>query len=209
METCGELLTAMLWGAHDSGVERAMRAVQREFFVPAAQRHHAAEDAALPIGCQQTISQPSLVAHMTAQLGLTPHSRVLEIGTGSGYQTAILAELASEVFTIERIPQLASEARERLTRLGYRNIQFRLGDGALGWPGNAPFDAIIVTAAAPQMPAALLEQLKPGGRMVAPIGSVAEDNQTLFLYEKERDGAVKSRELCAVRFVPLITDQSS
>jgi protein-L-isoaspartate(D-aspartate) O-methyltransferase len=198
----------MLWGGRDPRIERAMSAVKREFFVPDAQRRHAAEDAALPIGCEQTISQPSLVAHMTENLALTPHSRVLEIGTGSGYQTAILAELASEVFTIERIPELADEAHARLAKLGYRNIQFRIGDGALGWPEDAPYDAIIVTAAAPVLPPALLEQLKRGGRMVVPVGSVDDDNQMLMLCEKDRDDRVTQRELCAVRFVPLISDSA-
>ncbi len=183
-----------------------MRAVRREFFVPATQRRHADEDTALPIGCDQTISQPSLVARMTGELALTAHSRVLEIGTGSGYQTAILAEIASEVFTIERIPELADAARQRLATLGYRNLQFRTGDGALGWPEAAPFDAIIVTAAAENVPAALIEQLKPGGRMVVPVGSVRVDNQLLFRIEKDRDGTIAQHELFGVRFVPLIRD---
>lgn len=196
----------MLWGARHSAVQRAMHAVRRELFVPEPQRRHAAADSALPIGCDQTISQPSLVAQMTEQLHLTGRSRVLEIGTGSGFQTAILAEIAREVFTIERIAALANEARQRLGGLGYRNIHFRLGDGALGWPEAAPFDAIIVTAAAPALPPALVEQLKPGGRMVAPVGSAADDNQVLLLIEKDRAGLVKQRELCAVRFVPLVTD---
>lgn len=196
----------MLWGARHSSVERAMRAVRRELFVPASQRRRAAEDSALPIGCEQTISQPSLVAQMTEQLQLSARSRVLEIGTGSGYQTAILAEIAAEVFTVERIAALANEARQRLTSLGYRNVHLRTGDGALGWPEAAPFDAIIVTAAAPTLPPALVEQLRPGGRMVAPVGSAADDNQVLLLIEKDRDGAVTRRELCAVRFVPLISE---
>jgi protein-L-isoaspartate(D-aspartate) O-methyltransferase len=183
-----------------------MRAVNRELFVPVSQRRHASEDSALPIGCDQTISQTSLVARMTEQLHLTPHGRVLEIGTGSGYQTAILAEIAAEVFTIERISELASSAQERLKTLGYRNIQFRTGDGALGWPEEAPFDAIIVTAAPPTLPPRLVEQLKPGGRMIAPVGGIEDDNQILLLVEKTQDGVVTQRELCDVRFVPLISD---
>jgi protein-L-isoaspartate(D-aspartate) O-methyltransferase len=196
----------MLWGAGHARVLRAMREVRREYFVPASQRSHAGEDTALPIECEQTISQPSLVGQMTAELRLTSHSRVLEIGTGSGYQTAILAEIAAEVFTVERIPELANAAQLRLQNLGYRNIHFRTGDGALGWASHAPFDAIIVTAAAPSLPPALLEQLDAGGRMVAPIGSVADDNQVLNLFVKDRTGAVAERTLCAVRFVPLVSD---
>jgi protein-L-isoaspartate(D-aspartate) O-methyltransferase len=197
----------MFWGGYRAVVERAMQAVRREFFVSPDQRAHAACDTPLPIGSAQTISQPSLVAHMTEQLHLDAHSRVLEIGTGSGYQTAILAEIASHVFTIERLPELASPARERLAKLGYRNIHFRVGDGALGWPEEAPFDAIIVTAAAETMPAPLVAQLRVGGRLVAPIGSLAEDNQVLVLVEKASSGTVAERSLGPVRFVPLISDQ--
>jgi protein-L-isoaspartate(D-aspartate) O-methyltransferase len=180
--------------------------VRRVEYIPADQHQHAAEDTALPIECAQTISQPSLVAFMTDQLALDATSRVLEIGTGSGYQTAILAEIAAEVFTIERIPDLAELAHERLREMGYRNIHFRTGDGALGWPEEAPFDAIIVTAAPEQMPPALVDQLRPGGRLVAPIGSTNEDNQVLILVEKDRAGAVSQRELGEVRFVPLISE---
>jgi protein-L-isoaspartate(D-aspartate) O-methyltransferase len=130
---------------------------------------------------------------------------VLEIGTGSGFQTAILAELAQEVFTIERIVELARAAEARLRGLGYRNIRFRVGDGALGWPEEAPFDAIIVTAAPERMPEAWIEQLQPGGRLVAPVGCAATDSQVLVLVEKDRDGVVLQRELCPVRFVPLVS----
>jgi protein-L-isoaspartate(D-aspartate) O-methyltransferase len=193
-------------GRYQPQVERAMRAVPRERFVPAAQRAHATEDTALPIEHDQTISQPSLVAYMTDQLALHAGSRVLEIGTGSGYQTAILAEIAGEVFTIERIPALATLARRRLQELGYENIHFRIGDGALGWSEAAPFDAVIVTAAPERLPPALLDQLVPGGRLVAPIGSASEDDQVLMLMEKDRDGVVARRELGPVRFVPLISE---
>ena len=196
----------MWWSVDQSRVERAMREVRRENFVPAPQRSHASEDTALPIGWQQTISQPSLVARMTQELGLTSKSRVLEIGTGSGYQTAILAEVAAEVYTIERLLELAVEAEARLKNLGYRNVHFRVGDGALGWPEDAPFDAIIVTAAPERLPQMLVEQLAPGGRLVAPIGSVLDDSQVLILLEKDLKGAVTQRELCAVRFVPLVSD---
>jgi protein-L-isoaspartate(D-aspartate) O-methyltransferase len=196
----------MHWGVHGSRVDRAMREVRRELFVPAGQRARAGEDNALPIGWDQTVSQPSLVAYMTEQLGVTAQSRVLEIGTGSGYQTAILAEIVEAVFTIERIPELAATARARLESLGYRNIHFRTGDGALGWPEAAPFDAVIVTAAPPTLPPALVEQLQRGGRLVAPVGSMSNDDQMLVLVEKDRDGGTTQRELVAVRFVPLVSD---
>ena len=197
----------MMWSVNQSRVDRAMHQVNRVHFVPVAQRAHAADDTALPIGWEQTISQPSLVARMTEELQLTSQSRVLEIGTGSGYQTAILAELAATVYTIERLPELATAAEVRLGSLGYRNIRFRIGDGALGWPEAAPFDAIIVTAAPERLPSALVEQLAMGGRLVAPIGSTSADNQVLFLVEKDRDGTVVQRELFAVRFVPLVSDR--
>lgn len=187
-------------------VGRAVRAVRRVEFLPAAQRRHAAEDNALPIGYAQTISQPSLVAFMTEQLELAEHHRVLEIGTGSGYQTALLAEIAAAVFTIERIPDLATAAAARLQRLGYRNIHFRTGDGALGWPEQAPFDAIIVTAAPEVLPPALVDQLAPGGRLVVPVGSVAADRQVLLLVEKSSAGTISQRDLGPVRFVPLVRD---
>ena len=186
-------------------VARAIRAVQREFFLPREQRAHAHEDTPLPIGFEQTISQPSLVAAMTAELAPTPHSRVLEIGTGSGFQTAILAEIAGEVFTIERVPELAEGARRRLAELHYRNIHFRHGDGALGWLEATPFDRIMVTAAARKIPAPLLEQLARGGRLVIPVGPSAEE-QMLLLVVRAADGQLQTRELCAVRFVPLVSE---
>ena len=195
----------MAWDGIQSRGERAMRAVPRDQFLPPAERRHAQDDTALPIGWNQTISQPSLVARMTEELELNADSRVLEIGTGSGFQTAILAELAQEVFTIERIPELAQAAEARLHAMGYRNIRFRIGDGTPGWPEEAPFNAIIVTAAPEQMPPAWIEQLEPGGRLVAPVGSVAADSQVLMLVEKDRDGEVLQRELCPVRFVPLVS----
>lgn len=195
----------MKWGDNRAVVDRAMGAVRREAFLPDAQRAHAREDAPLPIGYAQTISQPSLVGFMTRELDVTPETRVLEIGTGSGYQTAILAELARTVYTIERLPELAESAHERLTKLGYRNIQFRVGDGALGWPEDAPFDRIMVTAAARTLPRALTEQLAPGGRLVAPVGA-HEDDQVLLLIEKDAAGVLTERELCPVRFVPLVSE---
>jgi protein-L-isoaspartate(D-aspartate) O-methyltransferase len=186
-------------------VVRAMRAVPREQFVPRDLLAQAHRDKPLPIGHDQTISQPSLVAFMTAQLALTPLSRVLEIGTGSGYQTAILAELAAEVFSIERIPELSAAAKQRLTMLGYKNIALRIDDGAHGWPEAVPFDAIMLTAAAHEIPHRLLAQLKIGGRLVAPEGE-ANESQTLLLVEKTPTGDIRRFDLGAVRFVPLVTE---
>lgn len=188
-------------------VERAMRAVPRVSFVPPAWRARAETDEPLPIGFGQTISQPSLVGHMIDELAIGPQSRVLEIGTGSGYETAVLAELAAEVFTIERLPVLAETAQERLEHLNYHNIRCRTGDGATGWPEAAPFDAIVVSAAADTVPPALIEQLKNGGRLVVPIGP-AHGEQVLMRLDKEADGTMQWRELCSVRFVPLVTDTS-
>jgi protein-L-isoaspartate(D-aspartate) O-methyltransferase len=189
-------------------VVRAMRAVPREQFVPPDLVPLARKDKPLPIGYDQTISQPSLVAFMTAQLALTPHSRVLEIGTGSGYQTAILAELAGEVFSIERIPALSATAKQRLAMLGYKNIVLRIDDGAHGWPEAVPFDAIILTAAAPEIPHRLMAQLKIGGRLVAPEGG-SDESQTLLLVEKTLGGDLRRFDLGAVRFVPLVSDDTS
>ncbi|HEV8072725.1 MAG TPA: protein-L-isoaspartate(D-aspartate) O-methyltransferase [Opitutaceae bacterium] len=187
-----------------AGVARAMRAVPREQFLSRDLWSQAHKDKALPIGHDQTISQPSLVAFMTAQLALTSFSRVLEIGTGSGYQTAILAELAGEVFSIERIPELSLAAQQRLAMLGYKNIALRIDDGAHGWPEAVPFDAILLTAAAHEIPPRLLAQLKIGGRLVAPEGE-SDESQTLLLVEKTPAGDIRRFELGAVRFVPLIT----
>jgi protein-L-isoaspartate(D-aspartate) O-methyltransferase len=187
-----------------ASVDRAVRAVQRELFLPPEERRHVHEDTPLPIGFDQTISQPSLVAHMTEQLEPDAHSRVLEIGTGSGYQTAILAEIAEEVFTVERIFELAERARRLLDDLHYRNVRFRVGDGALGWPEAAPFDRIMVTAAARTLPGELLRQLGPGGILIAPAGRT-KDEQMLYRVEKSVDGQLRERELFPVRFVPLVT----
>ena len=158
-------------GLHDERVLAAMERVPRHLFVPSAQRHSAYEDGPFPIGYGQTISQPYMVALMTQQLRLTPDSRVLEIGTGSGYQAAVLAELAARVWTVEREPELAQRAEELLLRLGYENVRVIVSDGSLGYPADAPYDAIIVTAAAPSVPDALRDQLAPRGRMVIPIAS--------------------------------------
>jgi len=186
----------------DSATLRAMLSVPRHEFVPADLRTSAYADFPLPIGYGQTISQPYIVAFMTEQLGLTPRSRVLEVGTGSGYQAAVLAEIAAEVYTIEIVAPLAEAAAARLQRLGYGRVHVRTGDGYNGWPEAAPFDAIIVTAAAGFVPPPLVEQLRPGGRMVIPVGS-AGGVQNLMLIQKSADGATTTRTLMAVRFVPL------
>ena len=185
-------------------IDQALRRVSRSAFVPVQWRERAGEDRPLPIGCGQTTSQPSLVAYMTEQLALTPKSRVLEVGTGSGFQTAILAEIAAQVFTVELLPELAASARERLDRLGYRNVSYRTGDGAEGWPGEAPFDAIIVTAAGRILPPALIAQLRPGGRLLAPLGP-PEGEQMLVLVETQQNGEWRRRDLCSVWFVPLVS----
>jgi protein-L-isoaspartate(D-aspartate) O-methyltransferase len=180
----------------------AMRRAPRHAFVPADLRDRAYDDRPLPIGYGQTISQPYIVALMTDLLRLAPRSRVLEIGTGSGYQAAVLAELGHQVHTIEIVPGLAEQAAKRLSDLGYDTVRVREGDGYFGWPDAAPFDAIVVTAAAPQIPPPLLEQLKPGGRMVIPIGA-AFLTQQLMLIEKLADGTIRTEALLPVAFVPL------
>jgi len=184
-------------------VLRAMRTVPREEFVPEALRSAAYDDRALPIDCGQTISQPAVVAYMTEQLRLERGDRVLEIGTGSGYQAAVLAEIAARVHTIERLPALAGAAAARLARLGYRNVEVRVGDGTRGWPEAAPFNAIMVTAAAADIPPALVAQLAVGGRMIMPVGD-PEGAQVLMLVERPAGGTPVWRELWPVRFVPLI-----
>jgi protein-L-isoaspartate(D-aspartate) O-methyltransferase len=191
-------------GSHelDPKVSDVLAKVPRERFVPPDLAAHAYDNRPLPIGHGQTISQPLIVAVMTHVLRLQPSSRVLEVGTGSGYQTAILAELAAEVVTVEVVEALAAGARARLEALGYRNIAFRIGDGAAGCPEKAPFDAILVAAAAPSIPPALLEQLRPGGRLVIPLGRDPA-SQELLLVEKDAEGAVKERHLFPVAFVPL------
>ena len=189
-------------GITDSATLRAMRTVPRHLFVPDDRRALAYANRPLPIGNDQTISQPFIVAYMTAQLHLTPRSRVLEVGTGSGYQAAVLAEIAAEVYTIEIVVPLADSAAARLARLGYGRVHTRTGDGYLGWPEAAPFDAIIVTAAADSVPPPLVAQLRPGGRMVIPVGT-AGTVQMLTLIEKAADGRTAKRSLLPVRFVPL------
>lgn len=186
----------------DPRVAQSLLNTPRHEFVAPGQRSVAYQNRPLPIGHGQTISQPFIVAIMTDLLRLEPGARVLEIGTGSGYQAAVLAPLAREVYTIEIIPELAAQAAARLRRLGYTNIQSRVGDGYYGWPERAPFDAIIVTAAPTQIPPPLVQQLAPGGRMVIPVGSRFH-TQSLLLVEKDPDGTIHSRQLLPVQFVPL------
>jgi protein-L-isoaspartate(D-aspartate) O-methyltransferase len=177
----------------------ALRKVPRHLFVPEASASQAYSDFPLPIGQGQTISQPYIVAFMTEALGLRGGEKVLEIGTGSGYQAAVLGEIAGRVYTIEIVPELAAQARERLARLGYRNVEVRAGDGYLGWPEAAPFDAIMVTAAAPRIPEPLKEQLKDGGRLVIPVG---DEYQELIVVTR-RGSSYDERRVLAVRFVPM------
>jgi protein-L-isoaspartate(D-aspartate) O-methyltransferase len=187
-------------------VMEAMAKVPRHEFVPSTERRNAYANRPLPIGMGQTISQPFIVALMTDFMEVRPGDRVLEIGTGSGYQAAVLAELAGTVYTVEIVESLAREAQERLKRLGYRNVVTRIGDGYLGWPEQAQFDAIMVTAAPREVPQPLLDQLKPGGRLVVPVGGQSA-GQSLLLMEKQPDGTVTRRTVLAVRFVPL-TDKA-
>ncbi len=177
----------------------AMEKVPRHLFVPDTLRAQAYDDYPLPIGEQQTISQPYIVALMTSLLDLEGDEKVLEIGTGSGYQAAVLAEVAGEVYTIEILEPLAERARTTLAALGYRNVHLRMGDGFAGWPEQAPFDAIVVTAAPPQVPQPLLDQLKVGGRLVIPVGRFFQD---LLVYTRTQDGFDK-RNVIPVRFVPM------
>jgi protein-L-isoaspartate(D-aspartate) O-methyltransferase len=186
-------------GVTDARVLEAMRKVERHLFVPEALRAEAYADRALPIAHGQTISQPYIVALMTELAALRPTARVLEVGTGSGYQAAVLAVLVREVYTIEIVEPLAAEARERLRRLGHANVFVRAGDGYRGWPEKAPFDAILVTAAPPEIPAPLLEQLAPGGRLVAPVG---RDRQELVVVERTERG-LSRRAVIPVTFVPM------
>ena len=188
-------------GAIDPAVLQAMRIVPRHEFVPEEEQRRAYQDMPLPIGYGQTISQPFIVALMTDLLDLKPGATVLEIGTGSGYQAAVLAPLAARVFTIEIVPELGASARAKLQRLGYGNVETKVADGYYGWPEAAPFDGIVVTAAASHIPPPLIEQLKPGGRMVIPIGG-AFAAQHLMLVEKLPDGGITTRQLLPVAFVP-------
>jgi len=196
----------MARGIHEERVLAAMAKVPREEFVPADERAAAYTDHPLPIGYDQTISQPYIVAFMTEQLHPKASDRVLEIGTGSGYQAAVLAELVAEVHTIEIAEPLARNAEATLARLGYKNVHVKVGDGYKGWPEHAPFDAIIVTAAPDHVPEPLVQQLKEGGRMVIPVGGAIA--QQLNVFEK-RGGALKQIAALPVNFVPLTRDPAS
>ncbi len=190
-------------GIKDERVLTTMAKVPREEFVPADARVDAYEDGPLPIGYDQTISQPYIVAFMTEQLRLKPSDRLLEIGSGSGYQAAVLAELVTDVYTIEIVEPLAKTAEATLQRLGYKNVHLRVGDGYQGWPEEAPFDAIIVTCAPDKVPQPLLDQLKDDGRMVIPVGE--RFAQQLYLLEK-KNGQLKESATLPVRFVPMVRE---
>jgi protein-L-isoaspartate(D-aspartate) O-methyltransferase len=189
-------------GIRDTRVLRAIEQVPRELFVDEAFADHAYQDIALPIECGQTISQPFVVAFMTERLELDPRHKVLEIGTGSGYQAAVLSHLCRRVYTVERWRELQKAAEQRLAQLKINNVTTIIGDGWLGWPPQAPFDRIIVTAAALDAPAALLDQLKEGGRMIIPLGET-RDAQSLVQIDKTEEGLVET-PLLPVRFVPLV-----
>jgi protein-L-isoaspartate(D-aspartate) O-methyltransferase len=191
-------------GIRDQAILRAMRRIPRESFLPSAQRGNAYRDRPLPLGYGQTISQPYVVALMLSKLQLQGAERVLEIGTGSGYQTALLSELAGEVYSIEVVPELAATARDTLLALGCERVRTRVGDGRHGWPQAAPFATIIVSAAPPTIPEALVEQLADGGRMVIPVGGAG----TQDLYLLTRHGPrVERKKLLPVRFVPLLATE--
>ncbi|MCK5340579.1 MAG: protein-L-isoaspartate(D-aspartate) O-methyltransferase [Desulfobulbaceae bacterium] len=197
--TCGLTGKAAL----NERVREALRQVPRHAFVPSAMKPFAYDNNPLPIGHGQTISQPYIVALMSDLLETQEDHVVLEIGTGCGYQAAVLSRLVSKVYTIEIIPTLGNEANERLQRLGYTNIEMRIGDGYNGWEEHAPFDGIIGTAAASDLPPPLLQQLKPGGRMVIPVG-LPHARQDLILLVKEEDGSITERDILPVAFVPFI-----
>jgi len=184
----------------DPNVLRAMQEVPRHEFVPDTMKKYAYNDEPLPIGEGQTISQPYIVAYMTEALKLRKSHRVLEVGTGSGYQTAVLAEIAGQVFSVEIVASLSLRAQATLSRLGYDNIQFKTGDGTLGWPESAPYDAVIVTAAPAMVPSALEDQLQIGGRMIVPVGEASQD--LVLLYKEKRK--TKRKTMIAVRFVPMV-----
>jgi protein-L-isoaspartate(D-aspartate) O-methyltransferase len=190
-------------GIRNPDVLRVMRQTPRHLFVPEPMRSSAYEDHPVPIGYGQTISQPYIVALMTELLEPHKDAKVLEIGTGSGYQAAALAPLVRHVYTIEIVRELAESSSALLKTLGYENVTVRWGDGYLGWPEEAPFDRIIVTAAPPELPQTLIEQLKPGGKLVAPVGS-SVFGQDLIVVEKTRDGKIRRRSVIPVMFVPMV-----
>jgi len=190
-------------GISDERVLEAIRGLSRADFVPESLRASATQDSPLPIGHGQTISQPFIVAYMTQALALQPGERVLEIGTGSGYQAAVLARMGVEVYTVEVLPELARSARERLERLGLGHIHFRLGDGTAGWPEAAPFDAILGTAAPEELPPALYHQLRPGGRLLVPVGPQKGHQELIRVTRPPRGQVPEVEKLLAVRFVPM------
>ena len=192
-------------GIRDDAVLEVMRSVERHNFVPENYRDRAYSDGPLPIGHGQTISQPYIVAFMTEQLQVSSQHKVLEIGTGSGYQAAILGELAKHVFTIEIIPELAEDAKNILNHLSYKNITVRAGDGYKGWPDKAPFERIMVTAAPTEVPQELIDQLAPGGRMILPVGAQFLV-QYLWVIEKDDEGTVTKEKILPVRFVPMVKE---
>jgi protein-L-isoaspartate(D-aspartate) O-methyltransferase len=202
-----ELMREVAMDVRDVRVLDVMGRLPRHFFVPRVSVRRAYENRPMPIGYGQTISQPTIVAIMTEALELTGRERVLEIGSGSGYQAAILAELASEVFTIELVPALAEETRARLQRLGYANVHVRAGDGHLGWPEHAPFDRIVATAAPEEVPRALLDQLSETGILVLPVGP-RDWAQSLLRYRKH-DGRLSREDLCGVQFVPMLSGRAT
>jgi protein-L-isoaspartate(D-aspartate) O-methyltransferase len=193
-------------GVSSPRVLRAMEQVPRHLFVPASERGQAYEDHPLPIGGGQTISQPYIVALMTALLDLPPGARVLEIGTGSGYQAAVLSRVAAQVYSVEIVAELGARARHTLARLGYGNVHVRIGDGYRGWPEAAPFDGILLTAAPHAAPPPLVAQLKPGGRMVLPVGGFDQD---LLVVTKNADGTTRQEKVLPVRFVPMTGEAES
>ena len=187
-------------GVRDERVLSALERVPRESFIPGDLRHEAHRDYPVPIGHGQTISQPYIVGYMTEALRLEPHHRVLEIGTGCGYQTAVLAELAAAVYSIELIPELSDRARETIERMGYRNVTLRTGDGYHGWPEHAPFDRIIGAAAAPDVPITLIEQLADGGLLVMPVGVSYQELRVV----QKRGTTTETLDTLPVRFVPMV-----
>lgn len=189
----------------DDRVMQAMAKVPRHMFVPPEMRSQAYQNRALPIGHDQTISQPYIVALMSDLAQVQPGEKVLEVGTGSGYQAAILAEVGAEVYTIEIVPELGREAAQTLQKLGYDNLHLRIGNGYKGWPEAAPFDAIVITAAPDEIPQALVDQLAADGRMIVPVGARA-GMQTLTVVEKTAEGGTKTREVVPVSFVPMVKE---
>jgi protein-L-isoaspartate(D-aspartate) O-methyltransferase len=194
-------------GVRNPTVLNAMRAVPRHLFVPQAQQPSAYEDRPLPIGQRQTISQPYIVALMTELLEPRKDQKVLEIGTGSGYQAAVLSLLVKHVYTIEIVPELAQSSSALLKRLGYRNVTVRHADGYKGWPEEAPFDRIIITAAPPEIPQTLLDQLKPGGKLVAPVGELIY-GQELVVIDKSAASRLHRRSVAPVMFVPMVHEKN-